>query len=208
MKKRFLVSGLSVLMLSALPSAAGAAAGSVPTLTPSTPSSSALGPSAGLAGKPIGPGCSILSSSGRGSLRSAARERVTTVVANTPDLSTLNTALKDVGLTGKLYRTKDITIFAPSNAAFNQLPPATLKKLLRDRTQLTKLLAYHVVQGAKTPSQLVGAPLKTLQGGQITVKGSGQNYIVSGRAKVVCGGIPTKNATLYIIDKVLLPHSK
>ncbi|WP_329085379.1 MULTISPECIES: fasciclin domain-containing protein [unclassified Streptosporangium] len=202
MKKQFLVSGLSVLMLSALPAAA--AAGSVPTLTPS----SASGHSAVLTGKPIGPGCSALPSSGKGSLRSAARERVTTVVANTPDLSTLNTAIKEVGLTNKLYRAKDVTIFAPSNAAFNQLPPATLKKLLGDKAQLTKLLTYHVVQGAKSPSQLVGAPLKTMQGGQITVKGSGQNYIVSGRAKVVCGGIPTKNATVYIIDKVLLPHSK
>lgn len=61
MKKQFLVSGLSVLMLSALPAAA--ATGSVPTLTPS----SASGHSAVLTGKPIGPGCSALPSSGKGS---------------------------------------------------------------------------------------------------------------------------------------------
>ncbi|MEV6866064.1 fasciclin domain-containing protein [Streptosporangium subroseum] len=209
MKKQFLVSGLSALMLSALPAVAGATAGSASTPAPSSSASGHMSsPSAGMTGKPIGPGCSALPSSGKGSLSSAAGERVTTVVANIPELSTLNTAIKDAGLTNKLYTAKDITIFAPSNAAFNQLPPDTLKKLLADKAHLVKLLTYHVVEGEKTPSQLVGAPLKTMQGGQITVKRSGQDYIVSGKAKVICGDIPTKNATLYTIDKVLLPHAK
>ncbi|MGW0589394.1 fasciclin domain-containing protein [Streptosporangium sp. NPDC002607] len=198
MKKELLVSGLSVLMLSALPVAAGAATHSAPTPTPS----------AGVSGKPVGPGCSALPATGRGSLSNAARERVTTAVAENPDLSTLSTAIKDAGLTNKLYTVKDVTIFAPNNAAFNQLPPGALKKLLADKKLLTKVLTYHVVEGKKTPSQLVGAPLKTMQGGQITVKGSGQSFVVSGRAKVVCGDIGTKNATVYIIDKVLMPHSK
>ncbi|GAA3416556.1 fasciclin domain-containing protein [Streptosporangium vulgare] len=132
-----------------------------PTASPSAGHTST--PSAGMRGKPVGPGCSALPSTGKGS---------------------------------------------PGNAAFDQLPPAALKKLLADRKQLTKLLSYHVVEGGKAPSQLVGAPLKTMQGGRITVKGSGQDYIVSGRAKVVCGDIATKNATIYIIDKVLTPHSK
>ncbi|MET8053610.1 fasciclin domain-containing protein [Streptosporangium sp. NPDC005286] len=198
MKKELLVSGLSVLMLSALPVAAGAATHSAPTPTPS----------AAVSGKPVGPGCSALPATGKGSLSDAARDRVTTALAHNPDLSTLNTAIKDAGLTNKLYNAKDITVFAPNNAAFSQLPPGTLKKLLADKKQLTKVLTYHVVEGRKTPSQLVGAPLKTMQGGQITVKGSGQNFIVSGRAKVVCGDIGTKNATVYIIDKVLMPRSK
>lgn len=209
MKKELLVSGLGVLMLSTLPVAAAAATHSAPT---PTPSASAPGhtssPSAGVSGKPVGPGCSALPATGKGSLSNAARERVTTVVAENPDLSTLNTVIKDAGLTNKLYTAKDITIFAPSNEAFKQLPPGTIKKLMADKPHLVKLLKYHVVEGRKTPSQLVAAPLKTMQGGQITVKGSGQNFIVSGRAKVVCGDIATKNATVYIIDKVLMPHSK
>ncbi|MFI6450059.1 fasciclin domain-containing protein [Streptosporangium amethystogenes] len=209
MKKELLVSGLSALMLSALPVAAGAATHSAPTPTPSASSPGhTSSPSAGVSGKPVGPGCSALPATGKGSLGNAARERVTTAVAENPELSTLSTAIKDAGLTNKLYTAKGVTIFAPSNAAFNQLPPGTIKKLMADKPQLAKLLTYHVVEGKKSPSQLVGAPLKTMQGGQITVKGSGQNFIVSGRAKVVCGGIATKNATVYIIDKVLIPHSK
>ncbi|MEV4752511.1 fasciclin domain-containing protein [Streptosporangium sp. NPDC049248] len=209
MKKELLVSGLSVLMLSALPVAAGAATHSAPTPTPSaSPPGHTSSPSPGVSGKPVGPGCSALPATGKGSLGNAARERVTTAVAENPELSTLSAAIKDAGLTNKLYTAKGITIFAPSNAAFNQLPPGTIKKLMADKPQLAKLLTYHVVEGRKSPSQLTAAPLKTMQGGQITVKGSGQDFVVSGRAKVVCGDIATKNATVYIIDKVLLPRSK
>ena len=48
---------------------------------------------------------------------------------------------------------------------------------------------------------------KTLGGGTITVEGSGENFTVNGKAKVICGNVTTANATVYIIDDVLLPTS-
>jgi uncharacterized surface protein with fasciclin (FAS1) repeats len=62
-----------------------------------------------------------------------------------------------------------------------------------------------VVPGQLTPDQLAGTH-KTLEGGKITVKGSGEDFTVgNGGAKVVCGNIPTANATVYVIDSVLMP---
>ncbi|MEV0459245.1 fasciclin domain-containing protein [Catellatospora methionotrophica] len=70
---------------------------------------------------------------------------------------------------------------------------------------LTKILTYHVVAGKLTPEQLAGTH-KTLQGGDITVAGSGEAFTVNAPAKLVCGNVQTANATVYIIDSVLMPQ--
>ena len=71
---------------------------------------------------------------------------------------------------------------------------------------LTTVLTYHVVAGPAAPDQLAGTH-ETLQGGTIEVTGSGEDFTVNGTAKVVCGNVQTANATVYIIDGVLLPKS-
>jgi uncharacterized surface protein with fasciclin (FAS1) repeats len=62
------------------------------------------------------------------------------------------------------------------------------------------------VEGQLTPDQLAGSH-KTLQGGTIQVSGSGQDFNINGNSSVVCGNIQTANATVYLIDQVLLPKS-
>ena len=77
--------------------------------------------------------------------------------------------------------------------------------MLADKPTLTKVLTNHVVAGKLAPDQLAGDH-KTLAGTTITVKGSGENFTVGAMdAKVICGNVPTANATVYIIDSVLLP---
>jgi len=66
-------------------------------------------------------------------------------------------------------------------------------------------LTYHVVAGQAGPDQVVGTHT-TVQGAQLTVTGSGDDLMVN-NANVVCGGIQTANATVYLIDSVLLPPS-
>ena len=68
---------------------------------------------------------------------------------------------------------------------------------------LTKVLTNHVIPGKLAPDKLAGEH-KTLGGGTITVEGSGEDFTV-GNAKVICGNVQTANATVYIIDDVLLP---
>ena len=94
-------------------------------------------------------------------------------------------------------------MFAPTNDAFAKIPAATLKTVLADKATLTKILTYHVVSGQLIPDQLAGTH-KTLEGGTVTVTGSGQAFKVNG-ANVVCGNVQTANATVYIVDTVLMP---
>jgi uncharacterized surface protein with fasciclin (FAS1) repeats len=75
--------------------------------------------------------------------------------------------------------------------------------VLADKKTLTSILTYHVVEGKLTPEQLAG-PHKTIQGGEITVAGTGTDFTVN-EAAVVCGNVQTANATVYIIDSVMMP---
>jgi uncharacterized surface protein with fasciclin (FAS1) repeats len=142
---------------------------------------------------------------GPGSFTGMAADPVATAASNNPALSTLVTAVKKAGLVDTLNSAQGITVFAPVNDAFAALPKATLDKALADpKGLLTTVLTYHVVAGQLSPDQLAGSH-KTLQGGTITVAGSGTDFTVNGNAKVVCGNVPTGNATVYLVDHVLLP---
>ena len=66
------------------------------------------------------------------------------------------------------------------------------------------MLTYHVVPDQMLPDQIAGKTLKTVQGGTVKVTGSGDNLKVNG-ANVICGGVHTANATVYLIDSVLMP---
>ena len=172
--------------------------------TPAAPSTTA--PSM-TASAPFGTACSAVPASGAGSLDALAQDPVATAASNTPELSTLVTAVKKADLVNTLNSAQGITVFAPTNDAFSALPKPTLNKALSDpKGLLTTVLTYHVVQGQLTPDQLAGSH-KTLQGGTIQVTGSGQDFTVNGNSRVVCGNIQTANATVYLIDQVLLPKS-
>ena len=97
-----------------------------------------------------------------------------------------------------------ITVFAPANSAFEKIPTATLNGVLNDDAMLKKVLTYHVVPGRLTPADLAGTH-KTLEGADLTVAGSGTDFTVNGNSSVVCGNVQTENATVYIVDSVLMP---
>jgi uncharacterized surface protein with fasciclin (FAS1) repeats len=159
------------------------------------------------ASQPFGAACSTVPTSGPGSLAGMAQDPVATAASNNPALSTLVTAVQKAGLVDTLNSAEGITVFAPTNDAFNALPEATLTKALGDpKGLLTTVLTYHVVAGQLTPDQLAGMH-KTLQGGTVTVSGSVQDFKVNGQTSVVCGNVQTANATVYLIDQVLLPRS-
>ncbi|MEV4537961.1 fasciclin domain-containing protein [Asanoa sp. NPDC049518] len=166
------------------------------------PSGTATAPGGG--GAVFGPGCSSLPTSGAGSISSMASQPVATAVASNPQLSTLANAIKTAGLTDTLNNAQNITVFAPNNDAFNQVGQSQLNALLANKTQLTNTLKYHVVPQRLSPSQLAGTH-KTLEGQNLTVTGSGEDFTVNNTASVVCGNIQTRNATVYIIDGVLTP---
>jgi uncharacterized surface protein with fasciclin (FAS1) repeats len=172
------------------------------TATMSTTSASAFSPAPDSSpnASPFGPACSAI----EGSLTDIAGQPVGTAVSEVSELSTLSDALEQAGLTDKLNSAEDLTVFAPTNKAFEAIPQETRDKLMADKAQLTKILSNHVVEGKNEPADLEDATLTTLGGGEVTAKGSEDNLMVDD-AKVVCGNVPTKNATVYVIDKVLMP---
>lgn len=142
---------------------------------------------------------------GAGSFDGMAKDPVATAASNNPELSTLVTAVKQAGLVDTLNNAENITVFAPTNAAFAKIPKADLDKVLADKAMLTDILTYHVVGEKLTPKQLENGSFETLQKSTLTTKGSGESFTVNDSAKVVCGNVPTANATVYIIDTVLMP---
>ncbi|MFI1979843.1 fasciclin domain-containing protein [Streptomyces wedmorensis] len=154
---------------------------------------------------PFGPGCASLPQEGAGSVDGMADDPVATAASNNPELSTLVSAVKAAGLVDTLNNAEDITVFAPTNDAFAKIPKADLDKVLADKAALTKILTYHVVGETVDKSDLADGSFKTLQGGTLTTQGSGDAYTVNDTAKIVCGDVPTSNATVHIVDTVLMP---
>ncbi|WCD90936.1 Cell surface glycolipoprotein MPB83 [Streptomyces xanthophaeus] len=154
---------------------------------------------------PYGPACASVPKEGSGSLEGMAKDPVATAASNTPALSTLAAAIEKAGLVDTLNNAKGITVFAPTNEAFAKIPKAELDKVLADKAQLTKILTYHVVGEEITPQQLSMGSFKTLEGGSLTTAGSGEDFTVNGEAKIVCGDVQTANATVNVIDTVLMP---
>ncbi len=186
-------------------SGSGAAASSAPMTSSAAPSPSES-MSATNASMPFGPGCAAVPADGAGSFTGMAADPVATAASNNPLLSTLVTAVGKAGLGETLNTAKDITVFAPTDDAFAAVDKATMDKAMGDpKGLLTTVLTNHVVEGRLTPEMLAGDH-KTLAGTTITVDGMGEDFTV-GKAKVVCGNVQTANATVYILDGVLLPAS-
>ena len=84
-----------------------------------------------------------------------------------------------------------------------KIDPATIETLKTDDALLSKILTYHVVEGKISPDEIVGTH-KTVQGGSVTVTGT-KDALKVDDANVVCGGVMTANATVYMVDSVLMP---
>jgi uncharacterized surface protein with fasciclin (FAS1) repeats len=160
---------------------------------------------------PEGPACGAYKDknpSGKGSFAAMPSESVTQALANNPMLTTFSKAISgqlnpQVNLVDNLNIGYHV-VFAPTDDAFASLPPERLSALQADPAALTNLLNYHVVLGLLGPAEVHGR-LTTLQGKQVTVKGSGGDIKVDDVAKVTCGGIHTTNSVIYMIDTVLDP---
>ncbi|MFJ5693178.1 fasciclin domain-containing protein [Arthrobacter sp. NPDC093125] len=190
------------------PASSAAAEPSASSAAPSAAASSsaAMDPAANLAG----PGCAAYAEqvpSGAGSVSGMALDPVAVAASNNPLLKTLTAAVSGklnpkVNLVDTLNGS-EFTVFAPVDDAFAKVPAATIETLKKDDALLSKILTYHVVPGQVTPDKIVGTH-KTVQGGSVTVTGTKDALKVDG-ANVICGGVQTANATVYLVDSVLMP---
>jgi len=156
-------------------------------------------------GGEFGPACSAIPKSGAGSFQGMSTAPVASAASANPVLKTLVTAVTKAGLVDTLNSAPELTVFAPANDAFGKIPTKDLNALLANKPALTKVLTHHVVAGKIAPADLAGTH-KTLAGDTITVTGSGEDFTVGDAgAKVICGNIQTANATVYVVDGVLMP---
>ncbi len=164
------------------------------------------GSASGAMTEPTGPGCAAVPADGEGSFAGMADDPAATAASNNPDLSTLVAAVTAAGLVDTLNGAGPFTIFAPSNEAFAKIPADTLNAVLADKDMLTKILTYHVVAGEKMDAAALGdaGTATTVEGGDLTITSSGDTVKVND-ATVVCANIPTANATVHIIDTVMMP---
>ena len=162
------------------------------------------------AGNLVGPGCADYAAavpSGAGSVDGMAADPVAVAASNNPLLKTLTAAVSgqlnpDVNLVDTLNG-GEFTVFAPVDDAFAKIDAATIDSLKTDSAALTKILTYHVVPGQITPDEIDGTHA-TVEGQDVTVTGSGDSIKVN-NANVICGGVQTANATVYLVDSVLMP---
>ena len=124
--------------------------------------------------------------------------------------NTLATALKAAGLVDALQGEGPFTVFAPTDAAFAQLPEKPLKGLLepKSRGALTNILTYHVVPGRVTADQVVKLKnASALNGQRLGINVSDEGVTVAG-ARVVTTDIQCSNGVIHVIDAVMMPSDK
>ena len=163
----------------------------------------------------VGAGCQDYATAvpeGDGSIMGMSMDPVAVAASNNPLLTTLTAAVSgqlnpEVNLVDTLNG-DEFTVFAPVDDAFAALDPATVEslKLPENAEMLSSILTYHVVPGQIAPDAIEGMHT-TVQGGTVEVTGSGDEWMVNG-ANVVCGGVQTANATVYLIDTVLMPPAE
>ena len=155
------------------------------------------------AAAPFGPGCAGVPTSGEGSVEGMADDPVATAASNNPLLKTLVAAVTEADLVDTLNSAENLTVFAPTDDAFAAIPKKDLNALLKDKEALTTVLTHHVVGEQLSPEDLAGEH-ETLAGDMVTVEGEGEDFTI-GDASVVCGNVQTANATVYVVDQVLMP---
>ena len=170
----------------------------------------AMDPAANL----VGPGCADYAEAvpdGAGSVEGMAQDPVAVAASNNPLLKTLVASVSGelnpkVNLVDTLNG-DEFTVFAPVDEAFAALPKKTVNALAQPKNaeMLSSILTYHVVPGQITPDQIAGSTQTTVQGGDVEVTGEGDSLKVND-ANVICGGVQTANATVYLIDSVLMPQ--
>ena len=143
-----------------------------------------------------------------GTLAGMTDDPVATAASNNPVLTTLVTAVGEANLVDTLNGAEALTVFAPTDCAFAALDQATLDAALADPTGLlTSVLGFHVVAGEQLDAAALAGrtEVETFSGAILPIMVDGETITVGGQAEVVVPDIETANATVHLIDNVMLP---
>jgi uncharacterized surface protein with fasciclin (FAS1) repeats len=136
----------------------------------------------------------------------ASAENIVETAASAEQFETLASLLKRAGLVKTLEGKGPYTVFAPTDAAFDKVPKATLARLGRDKAALRSVLLLHVAKGRLTAAKVTKRDsLKTLNGQRLAIRVRGGKVFVGG-ARVVTADVTASNGVIHAINKVLLPR--
>ncbi len=136
-----------------------------------------------------------------------APKTIADTAAASPELSTLNRLVAEAGLGETLRGGGPYTVFAPSDAAFNAMPKATLEALGRDKELLKSVLSYHVVPGKVMAESVRNGTVQTVQGENVALSRAG-SFVTIEDALVTQPNVDASNGVVHVIDKVLMPPKK
>jgi uncharacterized surface protein with fasciclin (FAS1) repeats len=137
--------------------------------------------------------------------QASSQKTIAALASSTPQLSTLLSLVKKAGLADELSGKTQLTVFAPTNAAFAKVPKATLASLAKNPAALRRVLLYHVVAGKVTAAKVVKLrSAKTLAGPTVRIRVTGTTVRVN-TAKVAKADVLASNGVVHVIDRVLLP---
>ena len=140
-----------------------------------------------------------------------SQKDVVKVAAGSPDHTTLVAAVKQGELVDALSNAGPFTVFAPTNAAFEKLPPGTVDDLMKpeNKEKLVDILQYHVYVGSlKTELMQEGQTLNQVNGGNITISKAADGKVKVNNSANIIASIPASNGIIHVIDAVLLPPAK
>lgn len=163
------------------------------------------------------------STGGGGGMTTTQSKTISGIVKADPRFSTLNRALQATGLDRTLATVQDVTVFAPTNEAFEALPQETLARLMtpEGKQELTQILRGHVVQGRVLSSTLVDNHVRRTLGGTVVAfdvpsadqmaqagggGGEGAPKVKVSGVDIIEADVQASNGVIHVIDRVILPQ--
>ncbi|RJF98836.1 fasciclin domain-containing protein [Noviherbaspirillum saxi] len=125
--------------------------------------------------------------------------------STTPTFKTFVSAAKAAGVADTLKNSGPYTVFAPTDSAFDKLPPGTMSELMKDKAKLAELLTHHVVPGKIAVAEVKPGKVKTVQGQEVTLKND-NGKVTFDNANVIQSDVMADNGVIHEIDTVILPQ--
>jgi uncharacterized surface protein with fasciclin (FAS1) repeats len=134
-------------------------------------------------------------------------KNVPEVIAADPELSTLSKLISDAGLTQTLSGTGPFTVFAPTNAAFKNVPAKTMDELAKNKELLSQVLTFHVVPAKAMAADVKQGNVKSVNGANLALSKAGA-YVTVEDAIVTKADLTATNGVVHVIDRVLMPPKR
>ena len=174
---------------------------------PAMPSNGAMGPGSTSPGSTLPPSGAMGGGAAFTPIMPMPNASIIATLQASGEFTKLLAALQATNLTGLISTHPNLTLFAPTDAAFAALPPGTLDSLMKSPTQLQAILTYHLIAATLKESDIKGhaaSKIPTAAKKPVTLDGSGPSIMVND-ATVLQPGVTASNGVIYPINKVLMP---